>query len=227
VNGEDEKRIRRTVAVVACGTALFAVIHSLLATNWMKQTVEALVGSRARDGLYRFAYNNITYASIGAMLLAFKGLPDRVVYRVPRPWSFVLRLGQLVGLWLIADTNLRMGVGRFTGMSGMWQFISGEQTLREDPAQGPRLDDSTGKATSGAFRVSRHPNNLGPTLIVCLQPTMTMRLLTFAILGSLYSYFGSMLEERRVRAAYPEQYDAYKRRTPFFFPLSTRSRGRP
>jgi hypothetical protein len=222
----EANRIGRTITVVACGTLLFAAIHSLLATNWMKQTVEGLVGRRARDGLYRFAYNNITYASIGAMLLAFRGLPDRVVYRVPRPWSFVLRIGQLVGLWLIADTNLRMGVGRFTGMTGVWQFISGEQTRREDPAQGPRLDDSTGRATSGAFRVSRHPNNLGPTLIVCLQPTMTVRLLTFAVLGSLYSYFGSMLEERRVRAADPERYDAYRQRTPFFFPLPTRSRGR-
>jgi hypothetical protein len=226
VTGEDEKRIGRTVAVVAGGTLLFAAIHSLLATNWMKQTVEAMVGRRARDGLYRFAYNNITYASIGAMLFAFRGLPDRVVYRVPRPWSFALRAGQAVGLWLIADTNLRMGVGRFTGMSGAWQFISGSQTRREDPAQGPRLDDTTGRATGGAFRVSRHPNNLGPTLIVCLQPTMTLRLLTFAVLGSVYSYFGSMLEERRVRAADPEKYDAYRRRTPFFFPLPTGLRGR-
>ena len=77
----------RTVAFVAGGTLLFALIHSVLATNWMKERVEALFGPRARNGLYRFAYNNITYASIGAMVLAFSRLPDRVVYRVPRPWS--------------------------------------------------------------------------------------------------------------------------------------------
>ena len=221
----EANRIGRTITVVAGGTLLFAVIHSLLATNWMKDLVETLFGRRVRDGLYRFAYNNITYASIGAMLLVFKPLPDRVIYRVPRPWSVVMRLGQAFGLWLIADTNLRMGVGRFTGMSGLWQFISGEPTLREDPAQGPRLDDTTDRATGGAFRVSRHPNNLGPTVIVCLQPTMTVRLLTFAIVGSLYSYFGSKLEERRVRAAYPEKYAAYRQQTPFFFPIRIRSRG--
>jgi hypothetical protein len=216
----------RTVAVVGGGTLLFALIHSLLATNWMKQCVENLFGPTARDGLYRFAYNNITYASIGAMLLVFKRLPDRVVYRVPRPWSLLMRLGQALGLWLIADTNVRMGVGRFTGLSGMWEFISGDQPRREAPGQGPQLDGNTESATSGAFRVSRHPNNLGPTLIVCLQPTMTVRLLTFAVLGSLYSYFGSMLEERRVRAAYSDRYDDYRERTPFFFPLPVRSRGR-
>ncbi len=101
----------RTVGFVAGGTLLFALIHSLLATNWMKRRVEELLGRRVRDGLYRFAYNNITYASIGMMVLAFSRLPDRVVYRVPRPWSLLMRLGQALGLWLIADTNLRMGVG--------------------------------------------------------------------------------------------------------------------
>jgi hypothetical protein len=214
----------RTVGFVAGGTLLFALIHSLLATNWMKRQVEALFGRRVRDGLYRFAYNNITYGSIGLMVLAFSRLPDRVVYRIPRPWSLLMRLGQAFGLWLIADTNLRMGVGRFTGMSGAWEFLSGAEPQREAPAQGPRFDEATDAAPGGAFRLSRHPNNLGPTLIVCLQPTMSVRLLTFAVIGSLYSYFGSILEERRIRAEYPQRYDAYRARAPFFFPIPTRSR---
>ena len=223
---EGKNRMGKTVVVVAVGTALFALTHSLLATNWMKQRVEALLGRRVRDGLYRFVYNNITYASLGAMVFSFRRLPDRVVYRVPRPWSLFMRLGQLLGLWLIADTNLRMGVGRFTGLSGAWEFLSGAEPRREAPAQGPRLDDADDSAaTRGAFGMSRHPNNLGPTLVVCLQPTMNVRLLTFAIIGSLYSFFGSILEERRVRDAYQQRYDAYRARTPFFFPLPGPSRG--
>jgi protein-S-isoprenylcysteine O-methyltransferase Ste14 len=130
-----------------------------------------------------------------------------------------MRGGQLLGLWLIADTNLRMGVARFTGMAGLWEFVSGAEPLRESPAQGPRLDEHDDAAVGGAFRLSRHPNNLGPTLIVCLQPTMGAKLLTFALLGTLYSYFGSILEERRVRAANPSAYDEYRSRTPFFFPI--------
>jgi hypothetical protein len=216
----------RTIALVTGGTLLFALTHSVLATDWMKAQVEARFGRRARDGMYRFTYNNITYASIGAMVLAFSRLPDRTVYRVPRPWSLLMRLGQAVGLWLIADTNLRMGVGRFTGMTGAWEFLSGGEPRREDPAQGPRFDDHADGTTGGAFRVSRHPNNLGPTLIVCLQPTMGVRLLTFAVVGSLYSFFGSMLEERRVRAADQQRYDEYRARTPFFFPLPSRSADR-
>jgi hypothetical protein len=211
--------MRRTVALVTLGTLLFALTHSVLATEWLKNRVEAVFGRRARNGLYRFAYNNITYASLGAMLFAFSRLPDQVVYRVPRPWSLLMRLSQAIGLWLIADTNWRMGVSRFTGLSGALEFVSGAEPHREDPAQGPRLEDDA-SAPGGAFSVSRHPNNLGPTLIVCLQPTMGVRLLTFAVVGSLYSYFGSKLEERRIATAYQERYAAYRERTPFFFPFS-------
>jgi len=219
VTGTDagQTAVGRTIAYVTAGTLLFALVHSVLATEWLKSRVEALFGSRVRNGLYRFAYNNITYASIGAMVFAFRRLPDRVVYRVPRPWSLLMRLGQAIGLWLIADTNLRMGVGRFTGMRGAWEFVSGAEPRREDPAQGPRLEPAAGPP-GGAFRVSRHPNNLGPTLIVCLQPTMGVRLLTFAVVGSLYSYFGSKLEEQRIAAAYQQRYAVYRARTPFFFP---------
>jgi protein-S-isoprenylcysteine O-methyltransferase Ste14 len=211
-----------TVRVVAGGTLLFALSHSLLATDWIKRRVEAIFGRRVRDGLYRFLYNSVTYASIAALVLAARGLPDRVVYRVPRPSSLLMRAGQLLGLWLIADTNLRMGVGRFTGLSGALEYLTGREPGREPPAQGPRLDGDVESATGGAFRLSRHPNNLGPTLIVCMQPTMTVRLLTFAVVGSLYSYFGSMLEERRVRQVYQRTYDEYRARTPFFFPTPER-----
>jgi protein-S-isoprenylcysteine O-methyltransferase Ste14 len=55
---------------------------------------------------------------------------------------------------------------------------------------------------------------------------MSARLLTFAAIGSLYSFCGSWLEERRVRAVYQERYDDYRARTPFFFPIPTRARGR-
>ena len=224
--GGEKRRMRRTIGLVASATLLFALTHSVLASDWMKGRVEMLFGRRVRNGLYRFVYTNVTYASIAAMLVAFNRLPDRVLYRVPRPWSLVMRLGQLLGLWLIADTNVRMGIGRFSGMSGAWEFISGGEPQREPPAQGPRLEKDVEHATGGAFRISRHPNNLGPTLIVCLQPTMGVRLMTFAVVGGLYSFFGSMLEERRVRAAYEQGYDVYRERTPFFFPLPIRSRAR-
>src|SRR5260221_10923552 len=95
-----------------------------------------------------------------------------------------MRLGQALGLWLIADTNLRMGVGRFTGMSGAWEFLSGAEPRREAPAQGPRFDDSSDGATGGALPVLRHPNKPWPALIVCFQPPMNARLFTLVFVRS-------------------------------------------
>ncbi len=212
----------RTVRFVTAATMLFALSHSLLASDWMKSQVEALFGRRVRDGLYRFLYMGITYASLGLMVRAFSRLPDRIVYRVPQPWSLLMRVGQGLGVWLILDSNRRMGIGRFTGLSGVLALLTGQKPQREPPAQGPLLEDDGERSVGGSFRWSRHPANLGPTLVVCLQPTMGVRLLTFAIVGSLYSFFGSILEERRARAAYPERYDAYRARTPFFFPIRVR-----
>lgn len=130
-----------------------------------------------------------------------------------------MRLGQLFGLWLILDTNRRMGVARFTGMAGAWEFFTGKTPKREAPAQGPLVEQGNEYTLGGAFTYSRHPNNLGPTLLALLEPRITVRSLTFAVVGSLYSFFGSMLEERRVRSEYGASYEPYRARTPYFFPV--------
>jgi hypothetical protein len=152
-------------------------------------------------------------------------LPDRVLLRVPPPFSWLMRAGQLFGLWLILDTNRRMGIGRFTGMAGAWEFFTGKEPKREPPAQGPLIEESVTGTTGGAFALSRHPNNLGPTLIALMEPRITVRSLTFAVVGSLYSFSGSMLEERRIRREYGAAYEPYRKRTPYFFPIRLR-RGR-
>jgi len=212
--------MKRTVTRVTLSTALFALVHSLLASETAKQGAEAAFGPRFRNGMYRFLYNNITFISVGLLFWSFSKLPDRVLLRVPRPLSWLMRGGQLFGLWLILDANRRLGIGRFTGMQGAWEFVTGKEPEREPPAQGPRLDDGEPRAVGGAFRISRHPNNLGPSLIALLNPTLTVRSLTFALVGTAYAFFGSRLEERRAKKAYGEAYRDYEARTPYFFPVS-------
>jgi len=210
--------MRGTVVRVTVATLAFAFVHSLLASDAVKREVERRLGSRMRDGAYRFFYMQVTFASLAALALSMRGLPDRVVYRVPRPWSWLMRLGQLFGVVLIMDANRRLGLLQFSGVQGLVGLLSGKPVEREPAAQGPLLGGDLPYRTGGAYRVSRHPQNLGPTLVVCLQPTMTVRLLTFALVGSAYSFLGSLLEERRARAADPEAYDRYRSRVPFFLP---------
>ncbi len=213
--------MRRTIAPILALGALFAATHSLLATDWVKGWVEARCGRRLRDGLYRFVYTNLSLLSVLGLIWSFARLPDRTIYRVPKPWSWLMRGGQIVSLGLLLDATWRMDPARFLGLSQVWELVSGKQPRREGPAQGPWLDDDR-RRTGGAFRLSRHPGNLAPTLLAWLQPTMTVRWLTICGVGSLYTWLGSIHEERRVRTAYPLEYPAYAAQVPFFlpFPLS-------
>lgn len=211
----------RTVFRVTLATLGFAAVHTVLASETVKSAFEQRFGTRARDGAYRFAYMQVTFLSLAALILSVRGLPDRVIYRVPPPWRWFMRIGQLGGVALVLDANRRLGLLEFSGVRGLLGLLSGSRVEREPAAQGPVLgrDPST---SGGAYRVSRHPQNLGPTLVACLQPTMTVRLMTFAVVGSLYSFLGSMLEERRARATNPAAYDRYRARVPFFLPLRMR-----
>jgi hypothetical protein len=214
----------RTVFRVTLGTAIFALTHSLLASETAKKGAESAFGPRFRNGLYRFLYNNITFISVGLLFWSFSKLPDKVLIRVPKPLSWLMRAGQLFGLWLILDANRRLGIGRFTGMAGAVEFVTGKEPVQEPPAQGPLLDGSKLGALEGSFRLSRHPNNLGPTLIALLNPTITVRSLTFALVGGAYAFFGSRLEERRAKRAFGEAYREYEATTPYFFPVGSRRR---
>jgi hypothetical protein len=219
--------MRRTVGLVAAGTALFAAVHSLLASEWFKGRVEQALGPRARNAFYRSAYSGFAGVWLGVMFTLFAKLPNRTLYSVPAPWSWLMRAGQVVGVLMVGDAALRVGAGRFSGMQQALEFATGQEPQPEPPAQGPRLDgDHPARATGGTFAISRHPINLAPTLVVWLQPRMTVAWLTFAIVGTLYSFFGSLLEEARVRRAYPDAYPAYAERAPFFAPLPL-LRGRP
>jgi protein-S-isoprenylcysteine O-methyltransferase Ste14 len=72
--------------------------------------------------------------------------------------------------------------------------------------------------TSGAFRFTRHPGNLGAMGFFLLWPRMTVNRATLAALAALYVVLGSMHEERRLRMAYGEAFERYRQKVPFLIP---------
>ena len=208
-----------TVLRVTIGTVVFAVVHSILASDWFKIKTGQVIGERARNGLFRSLYSGFTGVWLAAMFWYFAKLPNKVLYEVSAPWSKIMRVGQVVGVLMVLDAMLRVGFGRFTGMQQALDFATGKEPEPEPPAQGPRLDPDNPRGTGGVFSISRHPINLAPTLIVWLQPRMTVSWLTFAVVGTLYSILGSLHEELRVGRAYPETYPEYQRTAPFFAPI--------
>jgi protein-S-isoprenylcysteine O-methyltransferase Ste14 len=76
--------------------------------------------------------------------------------------------------------------------------------------------------TDRVFRFTRHPSNLGALGVLTLFPRVTVNRVTLAALVALYVVLGSLHEERRLRAAYGEPFERYRREVPFLVPRFSR-----
>jgi hypothetical protein len=213
----------RSVLKTAAAATAFAAVHSALASRPAKRAARRLLGDRAFDGLYRPLYvaqSVATTAALGAYVL---GLPDRPLYRVRGPAAGLMRLGQLAGLGLMAWGTREVGLGRLTGARGLAAWAAGAEHVPPPvEAQGPAPGDDGAMRATGPFRLSRHPLNLAALPVLLLQPRMTANGLTLGALAAAYAVVGSRHEERRLRAAYGERYDAYQRSgVPFLLPVPT------
>lgn len=201
--------------IYAC--ASWALVHSLLASRQAKSLAARLAGSRYRNGLYRLGYNAQAVATVGGFVLWFLRLPDRELYRVRAPYSWLLYAGQLAALGAVLSTVWAVGVLRISGLASFAQLLAGQEPEPEPEAQGPTLGPDGELRVVGPFRYTRHPDNL-PILGLWLFPRMTVNRATLAALATAYAILGSLHEDYRLRAAYGEAFARYRRRYPFFWP---------
>jgi protein-S-isoprenylcysteine O-methyltransferase Ste14 len=202
--------------------ALWAGIHSLLASRWAKDTSARVAGARARDGLYRVAYNAQSLATVAWAARVLAGLPDRELYRAEPPLSWLFRAGQIVSVAVLFSAVRVVGVLEFAGIAPLWKALTASDSRPEPEAQGPPLGVDGEMDTSGTFRFTRHPSNLGAMGFFLLWPRMTVNRATLAALVALYVVLGSMHEERRLRMAYGEAFERYRQKVPFLIPRPPR-----
>jgi methanethiol S-methyltransferase len=199
-----------------------AAIHSLLASKLAKDLARRIVGPRYRNGLYRFAFNTKSVLFLVWATWWFLRLPDREIYRVRAPWSWVFRAGQVASLGVLLSAVRVIGVLDFAGISQLRTFLAGLDPDPEPEAQGPPLGADGQMVTAQPFRLTRHPSNLGALGVFLLFPRMTINRLTLLVLVALYVILGSLHEERRLRVAYGEPFERYRRGVPFLIPLLQR-----
>jgi len=203
-------------------SVLWAVAHSLLASRRAKDLARRVAGAHYRDGLYRAAYNAQALASVLWIARWFARLPDRELYRVRAPWSWLFRAGQAASLGVLLSGVRVVGIPEFAGMTPLWRLLTGKDVSPEPEAQGPPIGAGGEIVRSGAFRFTRHPGNLGALGFFLLLPRMTANRAVLTALVALYVVLGSMHEEQRLRAAYGTAYERYRRTAPFLIPRPSR-----
>src|SRR5215213_5228744 len=202
--------------------ALWALVHSVLASKQAKDLALRISGSRYRDGLYRFIFNAQSVVSLVWAALRFSRLPDRELYRVRPPWSWLFRTSQVASLSVLVSGVRVMGILRFAGLTPLQDLLAGRDVRPAPEAQGPPLGSDEGVMKAGAFRFSRHPGNLGALGFFLFLPRMTANRAVLLVLAGLYVVLGSLHEEHRLRAAYGASYERYRRAVPFLVPRRPR-----
>ena len=72
--------------------------------------------------------------------------------------------------------------------------------------------------TRGFYRYVRHPIYTFSFLLIWLIPVVTWNILALMIGLTIYTFIGTLLEERKLREEFGAVYDEYRRETPMVFP---------
>jgi protein-S-isoprenylcysteine O-methyltransferase Ste14 len=211
--------LARVALRVAVATVAFGVVHSLLASQEAKALAARALGARRRDATYRIFFNAQAIVTFALLVRYGAGLPAHTLHRVHGPAAALLRAGQVGGLAWLWMAAREVGVLRLAGITALLGALREEPSPEGPAAQGPERGDDGALTTGGPFRFSRHPLNLSPLPVFWLTPHLTTRRLAFNVVATAYLVLGSMHEERRLRARYGDDYEAYRRSgVPFFLP---------
>jgi protein-S-isoprenylcysteine O-methyltransferase Ste14 len=181
---------------------LYSALHSVLATRQFKAWVYNRFGTVGQR-YYRLIYNIIGVVTLLPILALLAIFPGDQLFSWPSPWLFLALSLQAIGALIILVGLLQTGIWTFFGLG--WLF--GESQSSED-----RL------ITSGLYGYMRHPLYTGGLLMLWCMPVMTTTLLAFNLAATLYLYIGSLFEERRLVAAFGEEYELFQQRVPRLIP---------
>jgi protein-S-isoprenylcysteine O-methyltransferase Ste14 len=180
--------------------ALWGVLHSLLASNGAKDFLRRTFG----DGfmrLYRLLYNLFAVISLLPVLYLMIALPDRILYQVPAPFSFLMRLGQGISLILLVAAVFQTDLLSFVGL----------RQILEEEKKVPLM-------TGGLYRFVRHPLYTFSLLILWLSPAMSLNSFVVYLSLTIYILIGIVFEERKLLREFGVEYANYRAVTPMLIP---------
>lgn len=180
----------------------FAVVHSVLARQFIQLRLEVFFGS-----YYRLTYNLLAAIKIIAVLYIGETLLSNTRFPLfDNTAAVVTTLSvQLIGIIVLAVALAAYDIGRFSGIT---QVVNKERvsTSFNEPLQRRLLN-----------KWVRHPLYTGALLVLWGGAVSSFGLCT-ALLGTLYLRIGTSFEERKLRNIYGEEYQRYQQEVPKYFP---------
>jgi methanethiol S-methyltransferase len=194
-------------------SALWATVHSLLASRPVKQRARERIGPQT-DRWYRVAYVGFSALTAWPIVPLLLSLPNRLLYRVRGPWRWLMHAGQLLAVAGIAGSVAQVGFRRFVGLAQLQGKIPEAGT----PQPVETLE------TTRFYGCVRHPMFLNAMLFIWLTPTVTVNLATAYVMATLYFLVGTVLEENRSEHTFGDAYRQYKQQVPRLIPRPGRCR---
>jgi len=186
---------------VLLAVGLYGIFHSVTASIWAKARARHLLGATA-DRVYRLLYNIFSVVTLLPVLALPLLLPDRLLYSVPSPWSFVMMAAQFLAVLALAAGLLHTDV---------WHFL-GLRQLVSQPSGSSRL------VVSGFYRWVRHPLYTAGLVFLWLMPAMSVNFFALNLGLSFYLVAGALVEERKLLLEFGQAYQDYRQRTPMLVP---------
>ena len=180
----------------------FAVVHSILATDFIKSKAKKLLGKRFR--FYRIIYTFLSFITFAPALIMWFNYSSQtsVLYTLPERMLSVTFLIRGAGLGLFVYAAFQTDLREFIGIK---QVQDGENK--------PIL------ITNGAYGIVRHPLYTGGIMVLFGKMGMTVLDLTAVSLISVYLIIGAYIEEKRLLSVFGDEYKQYMAKVSMFIPV--------
>jgi hypothetical protein len=113
----------RSMLKVAAATAVFGVVHSLLASRPAKRAAADMFGERNRNGLYRVCYIAQSFVAFGLLAAYIHRQPSRELYRVKGPLALLMHAIQSGALVYATSAAGQVGLQRITGVESFLAWL--------------------------------------------------------------------------------------------------------
>lgn len=178
------------------GWVIYLGLHSILASNSVKQKMLAFVSQR----VYRLIYSLISTIGLVVLFLYADTLDQTVLYRQHQGLRYVGLVFATYGVIIIRQAFKQYSLKEFVGL--------GEEQ-KEQPLQ-----------TSGILSKVRHPLYSGTIVLLIGYVLFSPKVTTLVSVVCIFIYLpiGIWLEERKLIVLYGDAYRQYKTRVPMLIP---------